>query len=201
MPWPQNARNSPAGRKNFFSADDPRRPRSARWRKGFSAVAPCRVAAPASGGSAPVGTPAPSRLSGTSPALSARTTSAPPYGTDRCNSASVHRTDRTDARTPSKGKSANAGNRRELALPVEKNHLEGGPRRSQLPKAHAPDESLSFIRGDSSSATEFRPPPPISSTLLPLPHNVTSIPLIPIPAQFRDHQLPATRIGRPDHIG
>ena len=88
-----------------------------------------------------------------------------------------------------------------LHSPSKRIILKGAHGRSQLPKAHAPDESLSFIRGDSSHATEFRPPPPISSTLLPLPHNVTSIPLIPIPAQFRDHQLPATRIGRPDHIG
>lgn len=54
--------------------------------------------------------------------------------------------------------------------------LKGAHGRYQLPKAQASDESISFIRGDLSRAAALRPPPSASSTLIPLPYNVTPHP-------------------------
>jgi len=75
----QNARSNPAGHQKSFRsrpADDPRRPHTSGWRERFSAVAPCPVAALASGGSAPAGALVPFRWNGTAAAPSTPTTAA-----------------------------------------------------------------------------------------------------------------------------
>jgi hypothetical protein len=76
--------------------------------------------------------------------------------------------------------------------------LKGAHGRLRLPKLMPRMKALSFIRGDSSPAAEFPTPPPIWSTLIPIPHHVTSP---RTPAQFRDHRLPAIRIDHPDQTG
>jgi hypothetical protein len=133
---PQNACNSPAGRKKFFRpplADDPRWVRSPDRPEDSSAACPLPDAAGASGGSAPAETPAPSRWSGTAVAPSTPTTAVPRHGMTDCNSAFVRSRDEIDARTPPTGRSASEGNRRELALPIDKNHVGVGPREVATP--------------------------------------------------------------------
>ena len=149
-PTPQNARNSPAGHKKFFRqhpADDPRRTRSPDRPEDSSAACPPPDAAFASDGSAPADTPAPSRSSGIAAAPSASTTAAPRPDMPRYSSASARSREEIDARIPPTSRSANAGNRRELALPIDKCHAEGGPREVATPEAHASDESAFLSSG------------------------------------------------------
>jgi hypothetical protein len=65
----------------------------------------------------------------------------------RYSSASARSREEIDARIPPTSRSANAGNRRELALPIDNCHAEGGPREVATPEAHASDESAFFHPG------------------------------------------------------
>ena len=76
--------------------------------------------------------------------------------------------------------------------------VKGAHGRLRLPKLMPRMKALSFIRGDSFLAAEFPTPPPASSTLIPIPHHVTSS---RIPAQFQDHRPPANCIRHPDQTG
>ena len=76
--------------------------------------------------------------------------------------------------------------------------LKGAHGRLRLPKLMPRMKALSFIRGDSFLAAKFPTPPPALSTLIPVPHHVTSS---RTPAQLRDHRLPAIHIDHSNQTG